>query len=109
MTGPFLIMVIRHSSWEIIDAWVTETLALASVERHKSEAARKMGFTGSAGGWRPGHPSYMGFGSGFPGRCLKLWSANYVGGLSGNHWSYISVVELEVQGTALNQIVEATS
>jgi hypothetical protein len=42
----------------------------------------------------------------FPGRFVRTWSANSVGGLSGNPWSAIAVAELIVEDDILDRLAE---
>lgn len=110
MNGPYLIMGVANCEWNIIAAWMTKDLAITDAARIRTEAEKKMGMVGTTRWkpWKVGGPG-AGYrvGSDFPGRVLKIWSANSVGGIDGNKWSYIAVVELEVQGTVLDKIVEA--
>jgi hypothetical protein len=42
----------------------------------------------------------------FPGRFVKTWSANSVGGIGGNPWSAIAVAELDVEDDVLDRLAE---
>jgi len=99
---------VHHIGWRVVDAQATLTLGQRAFEHHQDVARQKMGFVSRKGAWKPvGH--YVSLGSEFPGRLLEVLSANSVGGVGGNQWSSIALVELEVQGTVLDKIVEAVS
>ena len=107
--NAYLVMVYEHHrGWDIIDAQSTLALGQDAFEHHQDEARKKMGFVGGNGAWSSRGP-YAGLGSHFPSRLLKVLSANSVGGLGSNHWSHIALVELIIQGTVLDKIVEATA
>jgi len=116
MSGPYLVMGYGFSKWSIIGAYLTENLAVAGAEEIKAAAAKKMGTSlKSWSKWKPWKPwktvahARSCLGKDFPGKGVLAWSANSVGGTGGNEWSDIMVAELEVQGTVLDRIVEATS
>jgi len=116
MSGPYLVMGHSYSTWRVIGAWVTKDLAIAEAEKIKAAAIKKMGARFHSGSrWKPWKPwktvayAHSSLGGEFPGKAISAWSANSVGGTGGNEWTDIMVVELEVQGTVLDRIVEATS
>ena len=113
MNGPYLIMVMANGEWSVIGAWATKALAMTDVDVKKAAAAKKMGMratpTTKWKPWKVSRGGYRSIGYNFPGRLVRLWSANSVGGVPGNNWSYIAVVELFVDGTILDKIVEAVS
>ena len=98
----------HHIGWQIIDAAATLALGERAFEHHQNEGRMKMGYFGSSAAWAPAG-RYSSLGPHFPGRLIKVLSAKSVGGIDGNHWSNIALVELNVQGTVLDRIVEATS
>ena len=118
MSGPFLVMGMIHNEWRVIGAWVTKGLAMADADkiRWDSMGARdQRNSKNPPSKWRfwveksVNQGGYKSLGLRFPGRLVKIWSANSIGGAKGNQWSYIGVVALVVQGTVLDKIVEATS
>lgn len=108
MSNAYLVMVYeQHKGWSVIDAQSTITLGQRAFKHHQDGARKKMGFVGRSGAWSSrGH--CVSLGPQFPGRILKVLSANSVGGVDGNNWNRIALVELIIQGTVLDQIVEAT-
>lgn len=115
MSGTFLVMGNAHNSWLVIGAWATKDLAVTDADKIRRDSMRphdKKIAKNPPTKWRfwkekkVTQGGYTSLGTKFPGRLVRLWSANSVGGVDGNIWSYIAVVELEVQGTVLDKIVE---
>jgi hypothetical protein len=99
--------------WKLINAWVSRNLAVEDAERlmwsvmslRQQETAKnpptKWRF------WEERSVSRCtSLGTHFPGKIIRFWAANSVGGIDGNPWSYVAVAELSVQGTILDQIAE---
>ena len=120
MIGPYLVMGRLRSEWRVLDAWVTEALAVTAADKlrwdvmtdhdrknAKNPPTKWRFWEETASGYMPMPFGAMPFGGKFPGKIARLWKANSTGGRGRNPWSCIAVVKLEVQGTVLDQIVEA--
>lgn len=110
--GPYLILG-HKDGWKIIDAWVTEDLAVEALERLKLSVMSphdRKNMASPKSPWRfwvkksnNGHRGLSGANK-MPVKWLHCWSANSVGGINGNPWLYLCVVELIVQGTVLDHL-----
>jgi hypothetical protein len=116
LSNPFLVMGYANTSWVVISAWATKDLAVTELDRirwdvmtdHDRKNAKNPPTMWRF--WEEKKPGYKSIGKNFPGRALKFWGANSIGGSIGkNPWLWLAVVELIVQGTVLDKIVEATS
>ena len=113
MTEPFLVFGYQGSmgpKWLILSAWVTEALAVQEMERIKLSvmSPHYRACNGKApSGWCfwGQRLALVGGADQIPVTWINCWAANSVGGL--NPWSYLAVARLHVQGSALDQLVEA--
>lgn len=114
MSGPYLVIGI-DDHWRIVSAWATKALALAELDRIRLSVMKPHDRKIAANPptkwrfWEQASPPWNHGTKRLPVEFISTWKANSVGGIDGNPWSYLAVAELIVQGTVLDEIVEATS
>lgn len=90
-------------SWDTMRACTTKTGALKAAEELMAKCTSpnvRKGYNIWVAGRKIKPPRH------FPGRFIRTWSANSVGGIGGNPWSAIAVAELDVEDDVLDRLAE---